>query len=214
MRYGIDAIHVFSRAGCVVECAPHGYVFKERQVPVMTLTEVCAQYVRQPIDFLSIDAELHEREVLEGQDWRRWRARIVVIEDGVSTETGRTSHDQWEHYLLQADYRFAFFDGVNRFYVRKEDEALLPLLQVPVNSTDNYITAERVLVDQRIGPALWLPRAGTAQLSHRVQAAQPGQAPSADVRRGETPGAFRLSGTASIACFLRPGVPRVLYPRV
>jgi FkbM family methyltransferase len=123
---------------------PRNFGFKERHVPVMTLAEVCEHYVRQPIDFLSIDAELHEREVLEGQDWRRWRARIVVIEDGVSTETGRTCHDQWEHYLLQADYRFAFFDGVNRFYVRKEDEALLPLLQVPVNSTDSFITADRI----------------------------------------------------------------------
>jgi hypothetical protein len=44
---------------------------------------------------------------------------------------------------LQANYLFAFFDGVNRIYVRQEDEQLLPLLQVPVNSTDNYISYER-----------------------------------------------------------------------
>jgi FkbM family methyltransferase len=129
---------------------PHGHIFTERQVPVMTLAEVCEQYVRQPIDFLSIDAELHEREVIEGQDWRRWRTRIIVVEDGISSETGQMSHDQWEAYLLQADYRFAFFDGVNRFYVRKEDEALLPLLQVPVNSTDNYITADRVALAKEL----------------------------------------------------------------
>jgi FkbM family methyltransferase len=122
---------------------PRGFVFKERQVAVMTLAQVCAQYVREPIDFLSIDAETHEREVIEGHDWTRWRARIVIVEDGVCADTGRTCHDQWEPYLLQANYLFAFFDGVNRFYVRKEDEQLLPLLQVPVNSTDNYITYER-----------------------------------------------------------------------
>jgi FkbM family methyltransferase len=122
---------------------PRSYVFKERHVPVMTLAQVCEQYVRQPIDFLSIDAELHERAIIEGHDWKRWRARIVVVEDGISADTGRTCHDQWEPYLLRADYRFAFFDGVNRFYVRKEDEHLLPLLQVPANSTDNYISYEQ-----------------------------------------------------------------------
>lgn len=126
-----------------LSAAPRGFLFKERRVPVMTLAQVCEQYVRQPIDFLSIDAELHEREVIEGQDWKQWRARIVVVEDGISSETGRTCHDQWEHYLLRADYLFAFFDGVNRFYLRKEDQPLLPLLQVPVNSTDNYLTYER-----------------------------------------------------------------------
>lgn len=129
---------------------PRGFIFKERQVPVMTLAQVCEQYVRQPIDFLSIDAESHERAVIEGQDWKRWRARIVVVEDGISAETGRTCHDQWEPYLLRADYLFAFFDGVNRFYVRKEDEHLLPLLQVPANSTDNYITYERACLTKEL----------------------------------------------------------------
>jgi FkbM family methyltransferase len=122
---------------------PRSFVFKEREISVMTLAQVCEQYVTQPIDFLSIDAELHERAVIEGQDWTRWRARIVIVEDGISPETGRMSHDQWEHFLLQSDYLFAFFDGVNRFYVRKEDEHLLPILQVPANATDSYITYER-----------------------------------------------------------------------
>jgi FkbM family methyltransferase len=122
---------------------PRSFTFKERQVPVMTLAQVCEQYVRQPIDFLSIDAEMHEQAIIEGQDWKRWRARIVVVEDGISAETGRTCHDQWEPTLLRADYLFAFFDGVNRFYVRKEDEHLLPRLQVPANSTDDFVTYER-----------------------------------------------------------------------
>jgi FkbM family methyltransferase len=139
-----STLSTFSPASAAWWAAPpRGYVFKERQVPVMTLAQVCEQYVRQPIDFLSIDAEMHERAVIEGQDWKRWRPRIVVVEDGVSSETGRTCHDQWEPYLLRADYLFAFFDGVNRFYVRKEDEHLLRPLQVPANSTDNFIVFER-----------------------------------------------------------------------
>ena len=139
-----STLSTFSPASAAWWAAPpRGFIFKECQIPVMPLSQVCEQYVRQPIDFLSIDAELHERAVIEGQDWKRWRARIVIVEDGISPETGQMSHNEWEQYLLRADYLFAFFDGVNRFYVRKEDEQLLPLLQVPANSTDNYISYER-----------------------------------------------------------------------
>ncbi len=146
-----STLSTFSSASAAWWSAPpRGFVFKERQVPVMTLAQVCEQYVRQPIDFLSIDAEMHERAIIEAQDWKRWRARIVVVEDGVSAETGRTCHDQWEPILLAADYLFAFWDGVNRFYVRKEDEHLLPLLQIPANSTDDFVTYERHCLTQEL----------------------------------------------------------------
>lgn len=121
---------------------PHRLVFQEHRVPVMTLAQVCEQYVRQEIDFLSIDVEGHEREVISGQDWKRWQARVVIIEDGVAAETGRNCHDQWEQLMLQADYRFALSDGINRLYVRKEDEHLIPLLQRPVTPADDYIPYE------------------------------------------------------------------------
>jgi FkbM family methyltransferase len=138
-----STLSTFSAASAAWWAAPpRAHVFKERHVPVMPLAQVCEQYVRQPIDFLSIDAEMHERAVIEGHDWKRWRARIVLVEDGVSSETGRNSHDEWEPYLLRADYLFAFFDGINRFYVRKEDAHLLPFLQVPANFTDHFIPYE------------------------------------------------------------------------
>jgi FkbM family methyltransferase len=146
-----STLSTFSPAAAAWWAAPpRNFVFEEHEIPVMTLAQVCEQYVTQPIDFLSIDAELHERAVIEGKDWKRYRARIVIVEDGISPETGRMSHDQWEPHLLQNDYSFAFFDGVNRFYVRKEDEHLLPLLQVPANATDSYITYERECLSKEL----------------------------------------------------------------
>ncbi len=121
----------------------HGHVFSERQVPVITLAQVCEQHVHEQIDFLSIDAENHEREVIEGNDWARWRPRIVVIEDSPNAETGRQTHEAWEPLLLKADYFFAFLDGINRFYVRKEDAHLRPLLR-PVDSNDDYVSYDKL----------------------------------------------------------------------
>jgi FkbM family methyltransferase len=118
-----------------------GFEFVERQCPVTTLAKICEQYVRAEIDFVSIDVEGYEREVIEGGDWKRWRPCILVIE---ATKPGTTipSHDDWEPLLLAADYLFATFDGLNRYYVRAEDQHLLSALRVPVNVFDSYIPYE------------------------------------------------------------------------
>jgi FkbM family methyltransferase len=127
----------------------HGHVFHERQVAVTTLAQVCEQYVREQIDFLSIDAENLERQVIEGHNWARWRPRIVLLEDSISAETGRRGHETWEPLLLRANYLFGFLDGINRFYVRREDEHLLPLL-MPAYSSDDYVAYEKLLWTQEV----------------------------------------------------------------
>ncbi len=118
-----------------------GIVFEERRVPVQTLAQICEQYVHTTIDFLSIDVENHEQEVIEGNDWRRWRPRVVVVEDG-SPWAANPRRAQWESLLLEADFHFALFDGLNRFYVRGEDKHLLPVLSVPANVLDDFVLHE------------------------------------------------------------------------
>lgn len=120
-----------------------------RAVPVMTLAELCAAHAPDTIDFLSVDVEGHEREVLLGADWQRWRPRIVVVEAtepagmDAAGDTPRLlvpTHDRWEPILLGAGYGFATFDGLNRYYVRSEDAGLAQALSVPVNVADGYVS--------------------------------------------------------------------------
>jgi FkbM family methyltransferase len=103
----------------------------KRALPVRTLAQVCEDYVDRPIDFLKIDVEGHEREVIEGGDWSRWRPRVILVE--------ATWPQQWEHLILAADYLFVIFDGLNRYYVPREDSRLLAALSTPVNPSDDYI---------------------------------------------------------------------------
>jgi len=114
-----------------------GYQLVEHSIPVSTLARVCEQYAGRTIDFLKIDVESHEREVLEGADWSRYRPRVVLVEATRPT-TNIPSYEHWEPLLLAADYLFAFFDGLNRYYVRTEDRPLLPLLGVPANVFDEF----------------------------------------------------------------------------
>lgn len=108
-------------------------------VEVTTLADLCAQHCdpQTPISFLKIDVEGHERAVLAGADWDRWRPRIVLVE---ATEplTTRPSHEPWEAILLAAGYDFAQFDGLNRWYARRDEPRLVELLTVPVNVLDYY----------------------------------------------------------------------------
>jgi FkbM family methyltransferase len=105
----------------------------KRTVPVTTLAQVCEVYVDRPIDFLKIDVEGHERDVIEGGDWGRWRPRVVLVE--------AMWPERWEHLILAADYLFVIFDGLNRYYVRAEDRQLSSALNAPANPRDNYIPA-------------------------------------------------------------------------
>ena len=114
----------------------------ERPVPIRTLADICAEHVGdRTIDFLKIDAEGFEQQVIQGADFARWRPRIVVIENFGS--------DIWGEMILGAGYYHAAFDGLNRYFVRHEDRDLLLPLQAPVNILDGFIPHEYLrLVEQ------------------------------------------------------------------
>jgi FkbM family methyltransferase len=114
------------------------------QVSCCTLTELCEQYVGdKAVDFLKVDVEGFERNVLSGMDFQRWRPLALVIE---ATHPGTTipSHQSWEQIVLDAQYTFALFDGVNRFYLRNESCAdYLDKMSYPACVHDQYITQDQ-----------------------------------------------------------------------
>ena len=50
-------------------------------VPVVTLSDVCQKHGMWHVDFLSIDVEGFEMDVLIGVDWSRFEAKVICIED-------------------------------------------------------------------------------------------------------------------------------------
>jgi FkbM family methyltransferase len=108
---------------------PGHRIVATREIPVLPLRDVLAEHagVRR-IDFLSIDTEGLEDEVIRSNDWQRFRPVAILIEyrryhpRGLEGSAGRT----WEPFLLEQGYRFAHANEVNALYVRREDEAILP----------------------------------------------------------------------------------------
>jgi FkbM family methyltransferase len=122
---------------------------EERQVVVRTLRDILAEHRPSRIDFMSVDVELHERQVLAGNDWGAFRPRVVLVE---ATEPRKAVplYDSWEGILLDARYDFVYFDGLNRYYLRREDAALKTRFTAPPCVFDNYILAETVHLHERI----------------------------------------------------------------
>jgi FkbM family methyltransferase len=87
--------------------------------PVRTLASLCTEAGLTRIDFLKIDVEGAEGEVIAGMDFARWRPRVVVVE-AVAPGSMAEAWGAWEPALAAAGYRFAFFDRLNRFYVADE----------------------------------------------------------------------------------------------
>ena len=131
-----------------------GYSRTTHTVPVTTLAEIARQLPPGEVDFLKIDVEGAERDVLLGADWQSFRPRVIVIEaiqpklPGSDPYSFEPTWPDWDDLLMANGYECALFDGLNRFYYRGEEPSLRSTLSRPANVTDGF----------RIAPSHWLAR--------------------------------------------------------
>lgn len=108
------------------------------KVFVTTLKTVCEDHIGDgEVHFLKVDAEGLEEKVLFGNDWTKIRPWIVVVE-AMLPNTQIEDHHKWEGILLDASYKFAYADGLNRFYVAKEHGELIASFKYPPNVFDDF----------------------------------------------------------------------------
>ena len=122
------------------ESLPAGFdkIAKTYQVHTETLAKICAQHVRsRTIDFLKIDAEGAERDVIASMDFENYPATIVLVE-ATRPNTQIPNHDEWDGMLLGAGYSFVYFDGLNRFYLHKKARKLRRNFVLPPNVFDKF----------------------------------------------------------------------------
>lgn len=96
--------------------APGAIPEKAMKVPVRTLDDILEEAgAPAPLQFLSLDVEGHELEVLAGFDVARWRPRLILIEDHVS---GLKKH----RFLCRLGYRLVRRTENNGWYVPQESD--------------------------------------------------------------------------------------------
>lgn len=121
----VDKLHGFSTTvqANAEGAAGFGASFSTSQLPMTTLAALCGAHAPDCIDWLKVDVEGAEPDVLAGLDWSRIRPRVVLVE-AIAPGSMEPSHEAWEPMLLAEDYCFAFFDGLNRWYVAEEASEL------------------------------------------------------------------------------------------
>ncbi len=92
--------------------------FRDYTVETLTLADVFRAQNVASIQFLKIDVEGFEYEVIESNDWATYRPQVICIE---------ANHVQknWRVVLRNNHYEQVFFDGLNEYYVDKTQKKLL-----------------------------------------------------------------------------------------
>ncbi len=89
-------------------------------VKVTTLKQIFTDQNVGELDFLKVDVEGFEFKVLDGNDWDRYRPKVICIE-------GDHILQDWHKLLQTHDYKKAFFDGLNEYYIdsRRADTGIV-----------------------------------------------------------------------------------------
>jgi FkbM family methyltransferase len=127
-RPGLADFHIFEKLHALSTtvdknadaATKFGDQFRTVQMPMISLAQLCEQHNVTSIDFLKVDVEGAELDVLQSGDWQRYRPRVIVVE-AITPGSGEPSWEEWEPFLLAQGYKFVLFDSLNRFYVANED---------------------------------------------------------------------------------------------
>ena len=127
--YAVERLHGLSTTleSVAQKARAFGADYQTVRMPVTTLATLCETHDVGSIDFLKIDVEGAEGNVLLGGDWKHFRPKVIVIEAITPGSLEPAWHD-WEPFLIAQGYRLALFDTLNRFYVAQEHRDILARL--------------------------------------------------------------------------------------
>jgi FkbM family methyltransferase len=126
-----------------------GLEVAQYNVFVKTLASICQEYVNQKVDFLKIDVEGLEEQVILGGNWEVFRPTVLIIEITLPNTNIRCENNI-PNILADKDYKHVFFDGINDYYIAKESEDLVKYFTCPVNILDFYVDYRLVRQQEQI----------------------------------------------------------------
>jgi len=96
-------------------------------LPMTTLAALCEQHAPASFEFLKIDVEGAEADVLRAADFSRFRPKVIIVE-AIKPLTLAPAWDEWEPLLSRHGYSYVWDDELNRYYLAEEARAIAPRL--------------------------------------------------------------------------------------
>jgi len=102
------------------EYVEQGYNLVEKiEVSVRKLSDVLKEHCHgREIDFMSIDTEGFDMQVLRSNDWNKFVPKLICIESVAHTMSGKDNEkdDNHEPFLIKLGYKKVYDNGLNSIY--------------------------------------------------------------------------------------------------
>lgn len=122
-RISASTLSTFNKSDADLSVADGYRLLQTVQVPIETLAVILERHrPKGAIDFISIDVEGYEIEILKSNDWSRFRPTVIVL------EINRNQTSLLE-YMGQLDYVLVMNNGTNGIFLDRK--ARQPLLCTP-----------------------------------------------------------------------------------
>jgi FkbM family methyltransferase len=153
--YAIRQWHGFSTTdpAIVAQHRADKLKIKEERVPMRRLAAVLDEHAAgRAIDFMKIDVEGTELQVLRGADLKRHRPKILVVEAKMPVTFAMVDRPdevrdrtlEYAEFLDPFGYRVIYHDGLNAFFLADEQRSLARHFVRPAGSLDRFVHAASV----------------------------------------------------------------------
>lgn len=126
-----------------------GHEIIRHSVPTAALSAVLDQVAPSSIDFLKIDVEGLEQQVLASNNWEKYQPSVILLE-ATFPESPIRRPTQIRPYLESRGYRWRYFDGLNDFYVAPGFEVPDDVFDRPPNVFDSFRLRATLEMEQHI----------------------------------------------------------------
>lgn len=131
---GVGGLSTFERS-YVDHLITAGRPVEEVTVAVCTLDEICLEHSIADVQFLKVDVEGREEEVLRGISFVRCRPELLIIE-AIHPNSREDRSTSWLTHCKRNEYHEVYNDGLNKFLLRSESMHLKVHFTYPVNIFD------------------------------------------------------------------------------
>jgi FkbM family methyltransferase len=143
IAHGVEALSTTTAEPAHLErIRKMGGATEEVTVAVRTLDDLLAEAGVARVDFITIDVEGGEMNVLAGFDLQRWRPRMVILENGEGKKCPRL-HDE----MLRRGYHWFISTGCNEWYVPRSERAIVTPMRRLKNRLRRFGMVLRPLVE-------------------------------------------------------------------